>query len=103
MIRQAHPPPPIVMEIVTDPDEIARAKIQDEQASRNLAWMQTQSVEFWDQHRGKCVCVAGQEAFVADDSREAVALARAAHPDDDGYFVKYIPIKKVARIYAHTR
>jgi hypothetical protein len=30
-----------------------------------------------------------------------LALATAAHPEDDGRFVHYIPREKVARIYAH--
>jgi hypothetical protein len=52
-------------------------------------------------YRGKCICVAGEELFVADTPEEAHALATAAHPEDDGSFVLYIPREKVARIYAN--
>ena len=44
---------------------------------------------------------AGEEPFVADSAREALALGVAAHPDDDGPFVKYVPPEdgpRVARI-----
>jgi hypothetical protein len=49
------------------------------------------------------VCIAGEELFVAETPQEAVALAEAAHPEDDGRFVRYIPKEKMARIYAHRR
>jgi hypothetical protein len=32
-----------------------------------------------------------------------MALAQAAHPDDDGSFMQYIPREKLARIYANER
>jgi len=38
--------------------------------------------------------------FVADTATEAVAKAKAAHPEDQGWFTRYIPKEKVARIYA---
>ena len=47
------------------------------------------------------MCVAGEELFVADTPEEAIALAKAAHPEDDGSFVHYIPCEKLARIYAN--
>jgi hypothetical protein len=37
-------------------------------------------------------------AGVADTPEEALALARAAHPEDDGSFIRYIPKEKLARI-----
>jgi hypothetical protein len=30
-----------------------------------------------------------------------MALAKAAHPEDEGRFLRYIPREKVPRIYAH--
>jgi len=51
-------------------------------------------------HRGKCICIAGEELFVADTAKEAIARATTAHPDDEGWFTRYIPKEKVARIYA---
>ena len=47
------------------------------------------------------VSVAGEELFVADTPEQALALATAAHPEDDGSFLRYIPREKIDRIYAH--
>jgi hypothetical protein len=38
--------------------------------------------------------------FVADTATAAIAQATAAHPDDEGWFTRYIPKEKLARIYA---
>ena len=92
---------PVVIEEVTDPDEIAEAQAQRERFDRNSAWLQAHSQEIYARHRGKCVCVAGEEAFVADTPEEAMALGRAAHPDDDGSFIQYVPRERYARIHAH--
>lgn len=92
---------PMVMEELTDAAELARAKKQDEAFARNWAWFEGHAAEIYAQHRGKCLCIAGQEVFVADTPKEALALARAAHPDDDGRFTRYIPEERSYRIYAH--
>ncbi|MEK6302141.1 MAG: hypothetical protein AABO41_15635 [Acidobacteriota bacterium] len=91
----------IVMEEVTDPEELARARVQDERFDLNSAWLQSHIPEVYSRYRGKCVVIAGQELFAADTPEEAWALAAAAHPEDDGSFIRYIPREKVARIYAH--
>ena len=93
--------PPIIMEEVTDPVEIAKARAQRKRFDRNAAWLQAHASEIYPRYRGKCICIAGEELFVADTPEEAMALASAAHPEDDGSFVQYIPRDKVARIYAH--
>lgn len=90
----------IKMQELTDPDERARARRQREQFDRNSAWLQKHIAEVYAKHRGKCICVAGEEVFVADTAREAIARATAAHRDDEGWFTRYIPREKVARIYA---
>jgi hypothetical protein len=41
--------------------------------------------------------------FVADAPEQAVALAQAAHPEDDGFFLHYIYREQGARIYAAAR
>lgn len=92
---------PLVMEEVTDPEELAKARAQRERFDRNAAWLQAHATEVYTRHRGKCVCIAGEELFVADTPEEALALAAAAHPEDDGSFVHYIPQEKLARIYAN--
>jgi hypothetical protein len=93
--------PPVVMEEITDPEELAKAHAQRDRFDRNSAWLQAHIAEIYSRHRGKCICVAGGEVFVADSPEEALALATAAHPEDDGRFLRYIPQEKVARIYAH--
>ena len=93
--------PTVVMEEVTDPEELAKARAQDERFDRNFAWWQAHAAEVYTRYRGKCICIAGEELFVADTPAEALALAAAAHPEDDGRFVHYIPREKVARIYAN--
>ena len=91
----------IVMEDLTDAAELAEAQAQREQFDRNSAWLQAHASEIYSKYRGKCICIAGQELFVADTAREALAQATAAHPKDKGRFVHYIPKQKVPRIYAH--
>jgi len=92
--------PLITMEEVTDPEELAKARAQHERFDRNWAWFQAHTSEVYARYRGKCICIAGEELFVADTPEEVLALATAAHPKDDGRFVHYIPREKAARIYA---
>jgi hypothetical protein len=94
---------PIVMEEVTDPVQIAEARARRERFDRNWAWFEEHAAEVYASHRGKCICVAGEELFVADTPGEVLALATAAHPEDDGRFTLYIPRERMTRIYAHQR
>lgn len=89
----------IEMFIVTDPVEIASANSRREKFDRNSDWLQAHIPEVYGRHRGKCICVAGEELFVADTAEEVMAMAKAAHPHGDGALLRYIPLKKVARIY----
>jgi len=93
--------PAVVMEEVTDPEELAKARMQDDRFERNSAWLQAHVVEVYSRYRGKCICVAGEELFVADTPQEVIDLASAAHPEDNGKLLRYIPKEKVARVYAH--
>ena len=93
----------ITMEEVIDPVELAKAFAQDARFEKNWVWFEAHAAEIYTQHRGKVYCVAGQELFVADTPREVLDLARAAHPDDDGYYLRYIPKERTYRIYAHRR
>jgi hypothetical protein len=93
--------PTVIMEEVTDPEEIVKAQAQRERFDRNWAWFQAHVPEIYSQQRGKCICIAGEELFAADTPKEAIALATAAHPEDEGRFVHYIPREKVIRIYAY--
>jgi len=101
-IADGDPWPEVVMYEVTDPVEIAQAQSKFARFDRNLDWVEAHAEEVFS-HRGKIVCIAGQELFVGDDVLEVIARAKAAHPDDDGYFTRIIPKEKALRIYAHRR
>ena len=99
MIRSMRPPK-IVMEEITDPVILAKAEALRERFERNFAWFQDHADEIFSQYRGKHICIAGRELFSADTAPQAIALARAAHPDDDGRFTYRVPLEKIPRIYA---
>jgi hypothetical protein len=90
----------IVVGEVTDPGENAAARARRERFDRNSAWLQGHVKGVYSRYRGKCVVIAGEELFAADTPEDAWALADAAHPEDDGSFIRYIPREKMARIYA---
>ncbi len=85
------------------PEEAAAARLQSAQFHRNSAWLEDHILEIGERCRGKVICIAGQECFVGDTTREAIAKAKAAHPDDKGLFTRYIYEEKAARIYALPR
>ena len=91
----------VTMDEVTDPKEIAEFQARWAQAERNSAWLQAHAHEIYTQHRGKFIVVAGEELFVGDTPEEANALAKAAHPEDQGSLSRYIYPKKMTRIYAN--
>src|SRR5213596_2506687 len=91
----------LAFEVVTDPEEIRAARAQRERFDRNAAWLQANADRVYRENRGRCICIAGEELFVADTAEAALAAAAAKHPDDNGRFVRYIPREKVARIYAN--
>ena len=91
--------PPVTVEVITDPVLNARLAIQMERFKKNSDWLNAHAEEVYS-HRGKFVCIAGQELFVGDDVLEVKARAEAAHPDDDGSFTCIIPKEKAIRIYA---
>jgi hypothetical protein len=96
---------PIVVEFENSdtPEELAAAQRQHEQFERNSAWLEAHILEVGEKHRGKIICIAGEELFVGDTTQEAVAKAKAAHPEDKGLFTRYIYKEKAARIYALPR
>ncbi len=71
---------PIVMSEVTDPVELAKARKRWEQADRNSAWLQAHVPEIYSRHRGKCICVAGEELFVADTPRRSLRHGEVCPP-----------------------
>jgi hypothetical protein len=82
------------------PEEVAAARQEWEQFGRNSAWLQAHILEIGDRCRGKYICIAGQQLFVGDTVQEAISQATAAHPEDKGWFTRYIYKEKAARIYA---
>ena len=91
---------PLIMEEVTDLEELARSRVQRERFRRNAAWLQAHASEVYSNNRGKHICIAGEELFVGDTVESALAGARAAHPEDEGFLLRYVPREKVWRIYA---
>jgi hypothetical protein len=89
-----------VIEEVTDPGEISRARAQIERTRLNRRWLSEHWPELLPAARGKFIAVAGQEAFIADTAEEAWALAMAAHPEDDGAIDQYVRPERGPRIYA---
>jgi hypothetical protein len=92
-------PPPIVPRWVTDPVELEKSRVQDERFERNWRWFEAHAAEIYPRYRGMCFFIAGQELFVADTALEAIALAAAAHPEDDGRFTQYVSREQTIRIY----
>lgn len=90
---------PIVMEEVSDPAEVSGARIRRAMFDRNFEWLANHASEVYEKYRGKHIAVAGEEAFAANTPEEALALASTAHSEDQGSFVQYIPIEKMARVY----
>ena len=91
------------IEEVTDPDEIARARAQDERHRRNSDWLQAHWPDVLPQARGKFLAVAGQEPFIADTPEKAWAWVDATHPEDNGAIVRYVRTDTGPRIYAGHR
>jgi hypothetical protein len=91
----------IIMEFIPEtPEEAAASRKQSGQFDRNRAWLQERVLEIGEKYRGKAICIAGQELFSGDTTKEAIAKAKAAHPEDKGLLVRYICKEKAARVYA---
>jgi hypothetical protein len=82
-------------------EERSRRDAQMQRFERNLTWYSVHSQDIETANRGKTVCVAGEELFVGHDTDEVLSMARAAHPEDNGFFLRYIPRTPAIRIYAH--
>jgi hypothetical protein len=93
--------PQLILEEITDPDEVARIHAVHEQGQRNSDWLQAHWADVLPQARGRFLAVAGQEAHIADTSEAAWAWAKAVHPDDHGALVQYVPKEGGPRIYGH--
>jgi hypothetical protein len=89
-----------VMTEERDPVELAKAHAQMQRYERNWAWLEAHAAEAYS-HRGKMICIAGQELFVGDTTAEVFAWAKGTHPEDDGVLTKYVPVDRGPRIYGH--
>jgi len=83
-----------------DPLELAKAHAQLDRYEQNWAWLQGHAAEAY-RHRGKMICVAGQELFVGNTIAECLGWANATHPEDDGVLTRYVPLDKGPRVYAN--
>jgi hypothetical protein len=90
---------PFTIEYENDPIKNAEARLQMEQFKRNLDWLQAHAKEAYS-HRGKYICIAGQELFVGDTAEEVLARAKAAHPDDWGMHTQFVRKDRGEWIYA---
>jgi hypothetical protein len=95
--------PLVGVEDELSPEELAQFHAQRERFHRNSAWLVAHGPEVYAQHKGRHICVAGQELYVADTALEAIALAKAAHPDDNGRLLQYLSPIPGPRIYANQR
>jgi hypothetical protein len=89
------------MEYITEPVAVAQTQAQDARFARNAAWLQAHAADIYSRYRGQHICIAGEELFVAATPEEVWALAIAAHPNDDGRFLYYIPTEALTCIYIH--
>jgi hypothetical protein len=107
MIRISADAPPvqtsITIEEVTDPEEVAKSRKAFDQAERNMNWLQSHWQDLLPGVLGKFLAVAGQEAYLAESSAKAAAMARVAHPDDRGLLLHYISPEQGPRIYGTRR
>jgi hypothetical protein len=93
---------PLEITTITDPAHLALLREQAKHFERNWDWIEAHAAEVYS-HRGKFICVAGQELFVADTLADILKWATNAHPEDNGPVTRYIPIEKGPRIYANGR
>ena len=91
----------IMVEEKLSPEELAVFHAQHERTERNAGWIDAHGDEVFAPNRGKYICVAGSNFFVADTVQAVVTLAKAAHPEDDGRLLLYVPKIKRDVIYAH--
>lgn len=101
----ASPRPPYraVMEEITDPAELTRARAQDERHRCNQEWLEAHWGILLPDARGKVIAVAGRQAFIAATPAEVWAWVESTHPDDDGAIVRYVRPTTEPRIYVGRR
>ncbi|MGL4554566.1 MAG: hypothetical protein ACRC33_25665 [Gemmataceae bacterium] len=91
----------MIIEEVTDPAEVAMYQAVFAAAHLNRRWLEANWSAVLPQAFDEYLAVAGQEPFIADTPQEARALAEAAHPGDQGSFVRFVSSHRGPRIYAN--
>jgi hypothetical protein len=92
----------IRIETVDDICEMQEARARRMAFDLNSEWLETHASQVYA-HRGKHICIAGQELFVADTAEEALRLGQAAHPMDAGILLRFVPLQHIPRIYSFGR
>jgi len=95
--------PKFTIEINDDPEFNARFHARLAQFRKNSEWLSAHWGDVLPRASGRFIAVAGQEPFIADDPLEAERLASAAHPEDEGVYVKYVDPRKGIRLYGNRR
>lgn len=92
---------PLIIEEGPMPPELA---LRFEKARRNRQWFSEhlRELEVYQRYRGRYVAAANEELFVADTPEELRRLVEEKYPDEAPH-VRYIPLKKLSRIYACQR
>jgi hypothetical protein len=92
---------PLVIEESPMPPELA---LRFEKARRNLLWFNehVRELEIYERYSGRYVAAASGELFVADTPEELRRLVSEKYPDEVPH-VRYIPRKKLSRIYAYQQ
>jgi hypothetical protein len=93
--------PKITFEEVPASARTERDRLADEQFHRNTKWLAAHWADVLPQAHGRFIAVSGQEAFIADTIEEALARAKAAHPDDEGIVSQYVLPPGGPRIYGN--
>ena len=93
--------PKFIIEEVIDPVEIARHRACQEKFQRNSDWLQKHWDSVLPQARGRFLAVADQQPFIADTLDQVLAMAKAAHPDDEGLLAQYVFPAGGPRIYGN--
>jgi hypothetical protein len=88
------------MEVGPPPADRRPVLAKMERARRNSQWLQAHWADLLPQAVGKYLVVAGEGAFIATGPKEAWALARQAHPEDDAATIQYVNPQPRPRIYA---
>jgi hypothetical protein len=95
--------PQFSIEVIDDPIRNAESRAILAAFDKNVDWLSTHWSDVLPAAYGKYVAVAGQQAFIADDWREAERLAREKHPDDKGLYLRYLNPQQGIRRYGHRR